>query len=338
MQRPLELCWRTETLTSHSASTGRTRTGRAVGTARSTRYYWQQSYTPRGRCRLRAKPLSDRQRSTLRPHRWPTTDDDLPTRPTPEPGSVGTAMACGIHARRTCNPYIVMAQSFGDHDPRLYGLDAAVEFPPHKLAVTPPSTISSRCSTVRVRLARHGLRGIALRSRSLPRPPFDLFRCVCPSWDNEARRPGRGMTLAFSDPLKYGRWLAQACRAALIEARHPDERIVFINAWNEWAEGAYLEPDRHFGYAYLAATARVLATLMSQPMDNKLVPGPCFGKNEGELAPPELREATCRPRSTPRHARVSCAPTRQGAPPPTATTSFDLMARDEAVSTSRHAA
>ena len=173
------------------------------------------------------------------------------------------------------NPYIVMAQGFGDEDPRLYGLDAAVEFPPHKLAVTP--AITGSLQLFEPRFAGHVMdyQEVARHAASLPRPPFRLFPGVSPSWDNEARRPGRGLTLAFSDPHKYGEWLAHACRTALAEASHPDERIVFINAWNEWAEGAYLEPDRHFGHAYLATTARVLAELTA---DGSAVTGPRRGR------------------------------------------------------------
>jgi glycosyltransferase involved in cell wall biosynthesis len=159
------------------------------------------------------------------------------------------------------NPYIVMAQAFDSFDPRLYGVDAAVEFPPHKIAVT--RGIHNTLTMLDPNFAGHVVDydEISQHAMSLSAPPFKLFRGVCPAWDNEARKPGRGFTLANSTPAAYGRWLASACQVAIEEASHADERIVFINAWNEWAEGAYLEPDRHFGHAYLAETARVLTAL-----------------------------------------------------------------------------
>ena len=78
-----------------------------------------------------------------------------------------------------------------------------------------------------------------------------------PAWDNEARRQGAGFTLHGSTPATYERWLSALADAA---ARHPvfGESLVFVNAWNEWAEAAYLEPDVHYGAAYLNATARAL--------------------------------------------------------------------------------
>jgi lipopolysaccharide biosynthesis protein len=95
------------------------------------------------------------------------------------------------------------------------------------------------------------------RAVSASNEGYVYFPGVTPQWDNEARKPNRGVCFVGSTPRKYGAWLEQACEQALA-APSPDERIVFINAWNEWAEGAYLEPDRHYGYAYLAETARTL--------------------------------------------------------------------------------
>ena len=65
------------------------------------------------------------------------------------------------------------------------------------------------------------------------------------------------MTLHGSTPAIYERWLRTLAESA---ARQPvfGEPLVLVNAWNEWAEAAYLEPDVHYGAAYLNATARAL--------------------------------------------------------------------------------
>ena len=158
------------------------------------------------------------------------------------------------------NPYLVMAQTWGDEDPRPFGFDAAVEFPPHKFWDTPRINSDVELLDPDFEGNMHEYGDLVKRATTAAPTEFKLFPCVCPSWDNEARRPRKGTTFAFSTPEKYGAWLTHACQRSLREFQ-PAEQIVFVNAWNEWAEGAYLEPDRHFGFAYLDETARVLGRL-----------------------------------------------------------------------------
>lgn len=80
-----------------------------------------------------------------------------------------------------------------------------------------------------------------------------LYRAVMPMWDNTARRNNKGMIFEGSTPELYEQWLKDVIK----EQKHRkdlEDNFIFINAWNEWGEGAYLEPDKRWGYAYLEAT------------------------------------------------------------------------------------
>ena len=83
------------------------------------------------------------------------------------------------------------------------------------------------------------------------------MRCVTPSWDNTARRKKDACVFLDSSPAKYRSWLERAIEDT--DARLlGEERLVFINAWNEWAEGNHLEPDRKIGEGYLEANSEAL--------------------------------------------------------------------------------
>lgn len=84
----------------------------------------------------------------------------------------------------------------------------------------------------------------------------NVYKTVTPSWDNTARRNDNGHIYHKSSPNFYKKWLINAIKKT--EEIHPDNKIIFINAWNEWAEGAYLEPDKKYGFAYLEATLDAL--------------------------------------------------------------------------------
>jgi lipopolysaccharide biosynthesis protein len=78
---------------------------------------------------------------------------------------------------------------------------------------------------------------------------------VMVTFDNTARRQSNPDVWYGSNPYTFRRWLAAA--AAAVAHRDPDDRLVFINAWNEWAEGAVLEPSDRFGRSYLLAVRDV---------------------------------------------------------------------------------
>ena len=58
-------------------------------------------------------------------------------------------------------------------------------------------------------------------------------------------------------PALYGEWLQNVCEKA--EVYSQEENFVFINAWNEWAEGNHLEPDKKWGKAFLEKTKEILS-------------------------------------------------------------------------------
>ena len=79
------------------------------------------------------------------------------------------------------------------------------------------------------------------------------YRACSPMWDNTARKKNKSMILDGATPDLYRQWLVDI----ILETKRNktlDDQIVFINAWNEWAEGTYLEPDLRWKYGYLEAT------------------------------------------------------------------------------------
>ncbi len=152
--------------------------------------------------------------------------------------------------------YLCAAQTFGILDPTPYGFDAAVEFPPHRtfmtgLTATLPKTNSRYSGMIHDYLAK------AESMIHQPTPDYTLFKAVMPAWDNTPRRQDTSAIYINSSPEAYEYWLGKAVEYTITH-HTGDERLVFINAWNEWAEGAHLEPDRRYGHQYLEATRNVL--------------------------------------------------------------------------------
>jgi hypothetical protein len=155
--------------------------------------------------------------------------------------------------------FLCRVESFGDErgDPAQLGFDAAVEFQPDWPNLGPPRRPGV---TRRLRPDRHRIYDYAaLVERMLSRddPAYRRIPCVTPSWDNTPRAKHELVVLDGASPTLYQRWLEETIRRAG-DARG-EQPLVFINAWNEWAEGNHLEPDQRWGRGFLEATHRAVA-------------------------------------------------------------------------------
>lgn len=181
--------------------------------------------------------------------------------------------------------FLARVESHGrDVAPATIGFDAAVEFAPH-WTVLPSRRFRRDKWDVPQRvynaLQKAGLMSWAYRThqvysyaalseRMQSRPPvsYSRFRCATPGWDNSPRRQKEATIFYGSTPKLYERWLQALVRETLA-TRQNDERIVFVNAWNEWAEGNHLEPDQRWGRGYLEATARAVRSAVVQHVDDE---------------------------------------------------------------------
>jgi predicted O-methyltransferase YrrM len=152
--------------------------------------------------------------------------------------------------------HLVAALTFGLTDPRPIGFDAAVEFPPHG-EVLPRDAYTPSGLRPDFEGAVVDYAAVVERQRALAPRPFRVYRTAMAGWDNTARLGQHATVFHGATPEAYEEWLRSLVTAARLG--HPDHRLVFVNAWNEWAEGAHLEPDRRFGTGYLEATRRALA-------------------------------------------------------------------------------
>jgi lipopolysaccharide biosynthesis protein len=184
-------------------------------------------------------------------------------RPQHIPDAAATALRWRARCREAgiASLHLVACLTHGNENFAQFGYDSGMEFPPHNVHETAPGVWPANlapqfgtgpdfegCIWDYADIAQNFVKRDYAGTR--------IYRCVFPSWDNTARQHRRAFIMQGGTPENYERWLSEAALRTCAE-RAPAEQLLFINAWNEWAEGCHLEPDRKHGRGFLEATLRV---------------------------------------------------------------------------------
>ena len=147
--------------------------------------------------------------------------------------------------------HLCCALTHGNWDYKQFGFDSGVHFPPN-------NDVADNLS--REMKVEQGFEGRIFDYKEMANlylaqknGAHNVFRTVVPSWDNTARRGRRALIGLNGTPENYEYWLSESIRRTREEYPGRD-RFVFINAWNEWAEGCHLEPCQKYGKRFLEAT------------------------------------------------------------------------------------
>ena len=153
--------------------------------------------------------------------------------------------------------HVCMAETFGLNDPNEYSADSSCQFPPHGiLASEKTNSIKGLNPSFSGKIYDYA--DVVEGELRRPQASHMQFRTAMPSWDNTSRKGLASHIFDNSSPEMFEAWMAILCAKARNE-NLPGQRIVFVNAWNEWAEGAYLEPDRRLGHDNLNALRNALS-------------------------------------------------------------------------------
>ena len=172
--------------------------------------------------------------------------------------------------------YLCRMETFGDFGPGFLesGFDAAINFEPFGEKLEAFTTqvkwnkINNKWSSWYLRyklsaVVKRSAMLLQLRNRpdynnyadfamQQPLPSYKRYPGITPMWDNTARKKERAFLFQNASPEKYGQWLRHELKK--FQPYSAEENFIFINAWNEWAEGNHLEPCVKFGSRYLEAT------------------------------------------------------------------------------------
>lgn len=156
-------------------------------------------------------------------------------------------------------PYLCMIESFPDdrHNPNEWGFDASIEFQPDNRR---RERISLESGEAQSEFLYDYNRTVDL---SLNQESYEYIRypCIMPSWDNTSRRSSGATIYVNSSPEGYGKWAYQQLKK-LGSNITPKQNLIFVNSWNEWAEGSQLEPDEFHGHGYLEEHANAIIRFM----------------------------------------------------------------------------